>query len=118
MRIPLSWLSEYVDISSVSVSKLQEKLFSCGFEVEEVIEVNKCVNKIVTCKILEKSRHPEADKLFVCKVDAGQYGVLQIVTNAVREYDSRIKSAKQDFTIEDIIKTDIEVKERIKEVYK
>ena len=83
MRIPLSWLSEYVDISSVSVTKLQEKLFSCGFEVEEVIEVNKCVNKIVTCKILEKSRHPEADKLFVCKVDAGQYGVLQIVTNAV-----------------------------------
>ena len=42
----------------------------------------------------------------------------KIVTNAVREYDSRIKSAKQDFTIEDIIKTDIEVKERIKEVYK
>ena len=42
----------------------------------------------------------------------------KIVTDAVREYDSRIKSAKQDFTIEDIIKTDIEVKERIKEVYK
>ena len=42
----------------------------------------------------------------------------KIVTDAVREYDSRIKSAKNDFTIEDIIKTDIEVKERIKEVYK
>ena len=39
----------------------------------------------------------------------------KIVTDAVREYDSRIKSAKHDFTI---IKTDIEVKERIKEVYK
>lgn len=42
----------------------------------------------------------------------------KIVTDAVREYDSRIKFVKHDFTIEDIIKTDIEVKERIKEVYK
>lgn len=44
----------------------------------------------------------------------------KIVTDAVREYDSRtVKSnMENDFTIEDIIKTDIEVKERIKEVYK
>lgn len=83
MRVPLSWLNEYVDISDVSVETLRDKLFSCGFEVEEVIEVNKCVNKIVTCKILQKAQHPAADKLFVCQVDAGSYGVLQIVTNAV-----------------------------------
>lgn len=44
----------------------------------------------------------------------------KIVTDAVKEYDSRtVKSNREnDFTIEDIIKTDIEVKERIKEVYK
>ena len=43
----------------------------------------------------------------------------KIVTDAVREHDSRTKSnMENDFTIEDIIKTDIEVKERIKEVYK
>ena len=83
MKLPLNWLSDYVDISDISVETLKDKLFSCGFEVEEVIEVNKSVKKIVTCKVLEKSRHPEADKLFVCKVDAGEYGVLQIVTNAV-----------------------------------
>ena len=82
MRVPLKWLSEYVDISSISVEALKDGLFSCGFEVEEVIEINKNVSKIVTCKVLEKGQHPDADKLFVCKVDAGQYGVLQIVTNA------------------------------------
>lgn len=82
MRVPLSWLSEYVDISKVSVNQLKDGLFSCGFEVEEVIEINKNVNKIVTCKILQKSQHPGADKLFVCLVDAGKYGQLQIVTNA------------------------------------
>ncbi len=82
MRVPLSWLNEYVDISAVSVEKLRDGLFSCGFEVEEVIEINKNVNKIVTCKILQKAQHPAADKLFVCQVDAGSYGILQIVTNA------------------------------------
>ena len=83
MRIPLKWLNEYVDISSVSVEELKNGLFSCGFEVEEIEYVNENVQKIVVCKILEKSQHPSADRLFVCKVDAGKYGVLQIVTNAV-----------------------------------
>lgn len=89
MRIPLSWLSDYVDLSGIEVEALRDGLFSCGFEVEEVIKVNEKVNKIVTCKILQKTQHPAADKLFVCQVDAGSYGVLQIVTNAtnVKEGD-------------------------------
>lgn len=82
MLVPLSWLNEYVNTSSVTVDELKDKLFSCGFEVENVIKVNEKVNKIVVCKLLEKTRHPAADKLFVCQVDAGEYGVLQIVTNA------------------------------------
>ena len=82
MKIALKWLNDYVDISSVTASELEEKLFSCGFEVEEVIKINEKVNKIVTCKIKEKTQHPDADKLFVCQVDAGKYGLLQIVTNA------------------------------------
>ncbi len=83
MRLPLRWLNEYVSTASVTTEQLKNKLFSCGFEVEEVIEINKNVKKIVTCKILDKARHPAADKLFVCQVDAGKYGILQIVTNAV-----------------------------------
>ncbi len=82
MRIPLKWLNEYVDISDVSVEELKNGLFSCGFEVEEVIELNKNVKKIVTCKVLEKTQHPQAERLFVTQVDAGKYGILQIVTNA------------------------------------
>ena len=81
MKAPLSWLKEFVDIDC-SASTLEEKLFSCGFEVEETIYVGKNIDKIVTCKILEIEKHPNADKLSVTKVDAGKYGVLQIVTNA------------------------------------
>ena len=82
MRIPLKWLNDYVDISDLSVEQLKNGLFSCGFEVEEVIEINKDVKKIVTCKVLEKTQHPQAERLFVTQVDAGKYGILQIVTNA------------------------------------
>ena len=81
MKAPLSWLKNYVDIDC-SAKELEEKLFSSGFEVEEVIEVGSKINKIVTCKILEINQHPNADKLSVTKVDAGAYGILQIVTNA------------------------------------
>lgn len=82
MKLPLSWLNEYVDLSGVSVELLKEKLFSCGFEVEEVLEINKQVQKIVVCKIQQIDQHPNADKLSVCQIDAGEYGILQIVTNA------------------------------------
>ncbi len=81
MKAPLSWLKDFVDIDC-SVSELEEKLFSCGFEVEEIIEIGKNINKIVTCKILSIEKHPNADKLSVTKVDAGKYGQLQIVTSA------------------------------------
>ena len=81
MKAPLSWLKDYVDIDC-SAEELQAKLFSCGFEVEEMVYVGKQIDKIVTCKILEIEKHPNADKLSVTQVDAGKYGKLQIITAA------------------------------------
>lgn len=82
MKLPLSWLNEYVNVQDVPVEVLKNKLFSCGFEVEEIIEQNKNVKGIVVCKIDQIDQHPNADKLSVCQIDAGEYGKLQIVTNA------------------------------------
>ncbi|MBR3865053.1 MAG: phenylalanine--tRNA ligase subunit beta [Clostridia bacterium] len=82
MKLPISWLNEYVNVSDISVEVLKEKLFSCGFEVEEVIELNRDVKGIVVCRIESIEQHPNADKLSVCQINAGEYGMLQIVTNA------------------------------------
>ncbi len=82
MRLPLSWLNEYVKIDDVPVETLKDKLFSCGFEVEEIIKINENVKNIVVCQINAIEQHPNADKLSVCSVNAGSYGELQIVTNA------------------------------------
>lgn len=50
--------------------------------MEETIKVAEQIDKIVTCKILEIQKHPNADKLSVTKIDAGKYGLLQIITSA------------------------------------
>ena len=68
MKLPLSWLKDYV--------------FSCGFEVEEVVRVGENIDKIVVCRIEKIEKHPNADKLSVCGIDAGRWGRLQIVTSA------------------------------------
>ena len=81
MKAPLSWLKDYVDIDC-SPEELQAKLFSCGFEVEEMIYVAKHIERIVTCKIEAIDAHPNADKLSVTQVDAGEFGKLQIITAA------------------------------------
>ena len=46
MLVPLSWLKEYVDID-VTPDELEEKLFSCGFEVEEKYQVGRDISKVV-----------------------------------------------------------------------
>ncbi|MCQ2400020.1 MAG: phenylalanine--tRNA ligase subunit beta, partial [Clostridia bacterium] len=81
MLAPLSWLKDYVDIDCTP-EELEKKLFDCGFEVEQVIKYGDKLNKVVTCKILEIKQHPNAERLRICQVDAGKYGVLQIITNA------------------------------------
>ncbi len=89
MKLPLSWLKEYVDYDC-SVEELMKKLFSCGFEVEEVVCLGENIDKIVTSKILKIENHPNADKLKIVQIDAGKYGNLQIVTAATNVFEGAI----------------------------
>ena len=52
MKVPFSWLKEFVDID-VTAQELEEKLFSCGFEVEELIPLDAGIRKVVVGKIVE-----------------------------------------------------------------
>lgn len=80
MLAPLSWLKEYVDID-VTPSELKEKLFSCGFEVEELYEVGKDIHDVVVG--LVKTCEPIPDThLHLCSVDAGSHGTFQVCCGA------------------------------------
>lgn len=80
MITPLSWLKEYVDID-VTPQELQDKLFSCGFEVEELYEVGKDISKVVVGKVLTCEAIPDTH-LHVCQVDCGEHGQFQICCGA------------------------------------
>lgn len=80
MKAPLSWLKDYVDID-VSAEELQKKLFGCGFEVEELIDIGKDISNVVVGEVIE-CEPVEGTHLHVCKVDCGEHGILQICCGA------------------------------------
>ena len=89
MVVPFSWLKDYVDID-VSAEELQAKLFSCGFEVENLTYLGKDVTGVFTGRITKTEKHPDADRLTVCTVDCGSHGVKQICTAATNVYAGAI----------------------------
>ena len=81
MRVSLNWLQELVDIN-MSPEELGRILTIAGFELEELIDLRKSADGVVVGKVLERSQHPNADKLSVCKVDVGADEPLNIVCGA------------------------------------
>ncbi|QED23394.1 phenylalanine--tRNA ligase subunit beta [Candidatus Deianiraea vastatrix] len=79
MRIPLSILKKFLD-TNATLDEISEKLTSIGLEVEE-IHKRSDLDDFIVAKIISFEKHPNADKLNVCKVDNGTE-ILQIVCGA------------------------------------
>jgi len=71
VKVSLNWLKEYVDLSGIPVSEIIHNLTMSGLEVEEVINQNEIYKNFVVGFVKEKIKHPNADKLSVCKVSNG-----------------------------------------------
>lgn len=80
MIVTRSWLQEYIDISKISNEDICKTLNSIGLEVDSLNE-QRIPSGVVLGKVLEKEKHPDADKLNVCQVDIGSETV-QIVCGA------------------------------------
>ena len=70
MRIPLSWLREYVDVSE-SPEELAKRLTSLGIEVEKIIHEAPSFSGVVVARVLTVRAHPNADTLCIACVDDG-----------------------------------------------
>jgi phenylalanyl-tRNA synthetase beta subunit len=84
MQFPESWLREFCN-PPLSSQQLADLLTMSGMEVEELRPVAPPFANIVVAEIVEAEPHPNADKLRVCRVDAGKHskdGPLQIVCGA------------------------------------
>ena len=85
MKVPYSWLKEYVDID-LSAQELMGRLFECGFEVEEFQDLGAEISRVVVGEVLS-CEAVEGTHLFTCQVNCGEYGnPIQIVTGAPNVY--------------------------------
>lgn len=81
MKLPLSWLSDYTDMTGITPEEYNHALTMSGSKVEGIENIGDKIQNIVTGKILSVEKHPDADKLKICMLDVGTE-TLQIVTGA------------------------------------
>ncbi|MCW0385667.1 Phenylalanine--tRNA ligase beta subunit [Xanthomonas sacchari] len=81
MKFSENWLRSHVPTQATR-EQLTATLTAIGLEVEEVVPLGDGLQQVVVARIVEAAPHPEADRLQVCRVDAGQGELLQIVCGA------------------------------------
>lgn len=86
MRIPLSWLKEFVNLDGLEVEEIARNITLSGSEISSIETTGGDIAGVIIGKVLTVHKHPDADKLSVCKVNVGD-DVLSIVcgTPNVRE---------------------------------
>ncbi|CCG56136.1 phenylalanyl-tRNA synthetase subunit alpha [Brachyspira pilosicoli WesB] len=86
MRIPLSWLKEFVNLDGLEVEEIARNITLSGSEISSIETTGGDIPGVIIGKVLTVHKHPDDDKLSVCKVNVGD-DVLSIVCGApnVRE---------------------------------
>jgi phenylalanyl-tRNA synthetase beta chain len=80
MKFSLDWLKQHLD-TTASAQEIADKLTAIGLEVEEISNPAEALAPVRVAKVLTAEKHPQADKLQVLTVDAGN-GPMQVVCGA------------------------------------
>ena len=81
MRVPLSWLREFVDVD-LGPEALAERLTLLGMEVKGIVRWGEDWRNVVVGELLSVERHPRADRLSLTRVTVGDGEPLEIVCGA------------------------------------
>lgn len=90
MRLPLSWLKDYMNTDGIENAEYMHKMTMSGSIVEGIENAADEFKNVVTGKILKIEKHPDADKLVVCQVDVGEDAPIQIVTGATNVFEGAV----------------------------
>ncbi len=71
MKFSYSWLTEHLK-TNAHFEEIEKKLTSIGLEVENIQDTGKAYQDFIVGQVLEEKKHPNADKLKLCKVDIGK----------------------------------------------
>ena len=80
MKLPISWLRMWTDVEA-GPEVIAEALTTRGFYVEGIETHGRSYPGIVVARVIETSKHPNADKLRLCRVDSG-HGEVRVVCGA------------------------------------
>ena len=81
MKFTLSWLKEHLD-TDADAQAIADRLTSIGLEVESISDASAAVKDFIVGEVVSAEKHPNADKLRLCMVNAGEKAPLQIVCGA------------------------------------
>jgi len=84
MNISLNWLSTHLDLAGKSIREIDDLLTFAGVEVEGIVPKGVSSEKIVVAQIKEAVQHPNADRLKVTQVDAGEGALLRVIVGIDR----------------------------------
>lgn len=90
MLLSLKWLGDYTDMSDISVKEYCDRMTMSGSKVEGFEELGKNISGIVCGRILSISRHPNAERLVICKVDIGRGEPIQVITAATNVFEGAL----------------------------
>ena len=94
MKLNRKWLNEeFVDLSNVSDKEFVETLTVFGQKVETYERMDAEIKNVVVGKVLSMVRHPNSDHMWICQVDVGQDGPVQIVTGAQNVHEGDLVPA-------------------------
>jgi len=82
MELSLNWLKQHLDLGDHTLQQIDDLLTFAGIEVEGVAYKGVGTDKVVVAQIVSAEQHPDADKLKVCMIDAGEDEKRQIVCGA------------------------------------
>ncbi len=82
MNLPMSWLSDYTDVTGITPKEYADKLTMTGSKVEGVENLGAEIDKVVVGEVLTCEMHPDSDHLHVCMVNVGEDEPIQIVCGA------------------------------------
>ena len=89
MKLPLSWLKDYVEWN-VTPEEFVERMMWRGFEVADILDEMPNVSGVVVGRINALEKHPNADKLQICSIDVGGEAPLCIVTGATNVFEGAL----------------------------
>ena len=89
MLVPIEWLKDYID-PGVGTEEFCDRMIMSGSNLETCEHFCEEMENVVVGRIEKIEKHPNADKLVICRVDVGEDELLQIVTGAPNVFEGAL----------------------------